>query len=127
MKTVKSRAEAACRRVMHVLFRGPVSEKTDQWLRIMALELQRMVTWSLTALDERLRSATARWGTSNSEAAAFAQASFQFKLWHVLALMGGVSVMAPLVVLPNAPIFLGPICAFNSVVGTVLVVKARRL
>jgi len=53
--------------------------------------------------------------------------SFEFKLWHLLALMGGASVVAPLVALPRAPFFLGPISAFNATVGIVLVVKARRL
>jgi hypothetical protein len=44
-----------------------------------------------------------------------------------MAFLGGVSVVAPLMVLPRAPVFLVPICAFNAVVGLVLVGKARRL
>jgi len=106
---------------------GPLTEKLDQWLRIKALELQRIVTWSLTTFDERLRSGKGVRGTSNPDAAAFEQSWLQFKFWYVMVLMGGVSIVAPLAVLPRAPLFLGPICAFNAAMSVVLIANARRL
>ena len=104
---------------------GEFGEYVNQWLRIIAL--QKMVTWSLTSLAERLRWAKVQRGNSNPDAAGFSRALLQFRFWHLVALMGGVSVMVPLVVLPRAPVFLGAICAFNAVMGIVLVVKTRGL
>ena len=106
---------------------GRGGEHVNRSLRIMALALQKIVTWSLNSLAETFRWAKIQWRSSGPDAAKFSRVSLRFKLWHLLTLMGGVSVMAPLVVVPRAPIFLGPICAFNAVVSIVLVVKAKRL
>jgi hypothetical protein len=126
MNTKASRPEATLREVAHTL--GiPMKGNLDRWLRIVALEIQAVVTWSLANMDGKLRSAKSPWGGLDIEASWFAQASPQFKFWHLLALMVAVAVAAPLMLLPRAPIFLGAICAFNALAGTVLVVKARNL
>jgi hypothetical protein len=128
VNTETSRAKATLRKMIYVLSDHPVNEKMHRWLRIIALKLQRLVTWSLATLDGRLRTAKVQWATSNPAAARFdSKAWFQFKLWHLLALMGVVSVLEPLAALPRSPIFLGAVCAFNAVISTMLVVKARRL
>jgi len=120
------RRKATLRGIRHTKF-GEFGEHVNECLRITALASQKWRTWSLPLLAETLRWTRVQWGSSKPDAAGWARASLRFKLWHLLILMGGVSVMAPLVVVPRAPIFLGPICAFNAVVSIVLVVKARRL
>ena len=127
MKSVGSRAKAILVREMTYTIFGKFCEILNHWLRMIVLALQKMVAWSLISLAERLRWAKFQLGNLDPDAwLRFARASLKFKFWHLMALMGGVSVVAPLVVLPRAPVFLGPICAFNAVIGIVLVVKARR-
>jgi len=106
---------------------GHRGEYLNLSLRIAAIALQKIMAWSQTQA-ETFRWAKIQWGKLRPNATGFSRVSgFNFKFWHLLAVMGGASVIAPLVVLPRAPVFLGPICAINAVVGIVVVVKAKRL